>query len=418
MIKVLVIADDFTGALDTGAQFAKKMIKTKVIGKYRNDAAGVTDAGTEVVVVNAETRHLGEDEAYKRVYTIVNDARYAQVGYLYKKTDSGLRGNIGKELQAAMDASAADYLTFVPAFPDMRRTTENGIHYIEGVPVSESAFGRDLSEPVRSSNTRDLFAHVDLPIKNYPVAAHYARGGGREIGIFDAATDADIEHIMDELGGRKCLGVMAGCAGFAQALAGRICGSGQYRPAADIPKKLFVICGSVNEITREEIEYAQQMGMNRITLRPEQVLDEDYLDTDAGAAFLRGLMCACDKEETCIVETGIAQTEETEAYRRAHGISREATRQRIALALGNILHAYFATGRDAIVMIIGGDTWAGCISKAGWPEISICREVEPGVILSSAQIEGKKRWLISKSGGFGTPDLLTKLQHRVEGGDI
>ena len=37
MVKLLIIADDFTGALDTGVQFTKVGIKTKVLVNYRTE---------------------------------------------------------------------------------------------------------------------------------------------------------------------------------------------------------------------------------------------------------------------------------------------------------------------------------------------------------------------------------------------
>lgn len=60
--------------------------------------------------------------------------------YIYKKTDSALRGNIGAELGALVAASGQKILPFVPAFPQMNRITKGGIHYIDGVPVTESSF--------------------------------------------------------------------------------------------------------------------------------------------------------------------------------------------------------------------------------------------------------------------------------------
>ena len=57
------------------------------------------------------------------------------IPHIYKKTDSALRGNIGAELEAMMQASGEEQLPFVPAFPQIGRTTVNGTHFIEGVPV-------------------------------------------------------------------------------------------------------------------------------------------------------------------------------------------------------------------------------------------------------------------------------------------
>ena len=53
MIKLLVIADDFTGALDTGVQFSEKGIEIRVIvddGKA-NSRLNISETGTIQVLV-------------------------------------------------------------------------------------------------------------------------------------------------------------------------------------------------------------------------------------------------------------------------------------------------------------------------------------------------------------------------------
>ncbi len=155
MVTLLIIADDFTGALDTGVKFAARGAAVRVVTDYEYEF-GQTDSGAQVLVMDAETRHLSGEEAYRRVYRIVKRAREARVAYIYKKTDSALRGNIGSELAAALDASGEPVLHFFPAFPKMKRTTRRGIHYIDGVPVQESVFGQDPFEPVRCSFIPDI----------------------------------------------------------------------------------------------------------------------------------------------------------------------------------------------------------------------------------------------------------------------
>ena len=48
MVKLLIIADDFTGALDTGIQFVNKGIATQVFTKMP-EAIGDIDESTEVL---------------------------------------------------------------------------------------------------------------------------------------------------------------------------------------------------------------------------------------------------------------------------------------------------------------------------------------------------------------------------------
>ena len=67
MIKLLVIADDFTGALDTGVQFAGKGMTTKVLNYFPEDEETLKRLQAEVLVIDAQTRHLEGQEAYRKV---------------------------------------------------------------------------------------------------------------------------------------------------------------------------------------------------------------------------------------------------------------------------------------------------------------------------------------------------------------
>ena len=66
MVKLLIIADDFTGALDTGVQFAARGAATSVITDPAFDFAGADD-GLQVLVMDAATRHLRPEQAYSVV---------------------------------------------------------------------------------------------------------------------------------------------------------------------------------------------------------------------------------------------------------------------------------------------------------------------------------------------------------------
>ena len=123
MIKLLVIADDFTGALDTGVQFKAKQTLIQIASEKCIESLKISDHNLQVLIVDAETRHMTAQDAYQTVYQIVQTAVEAGVPCIYKKTDSGLRGNIGSELTAALNASGNKQLHFIPAFPLINRIT-------------------------------------------------------------------------------------------------------------------------------------------------------------------------------------------------------------------------------------------------------------------------------------------------------
>ena len=139
-MKLLILADDFTGALDTGVQFAARGASTCVVV---DPDYPMEQAREQVLILDAETRHLSGQQAYEVVFQAVERALAAGFTHIYKKTDSALRGNVGAELTAVLDAAKASCLAFLPALPKMNRVTRQGIHYIDGVPVAESVFGKD-----------------------------------------------------------------------------------------------------------------------------------------------------------------------------------------------------------------------------------------------------------------------------------
>ena len=137
MIRLLIIADDFTGALDTGIQFRGKQTALRFgqsPGSYLKGLA----PGTKVLIIDAETRHLSPEEAAAVVGRIAKDAADTGTECIYKKTDSGLRGNIGSELMAVLQGTGGKALHFVPALPQLNRITKNGVQYIDGLEVADS----------------------------------------------------------------------------------------------------------------------------------------------------------------------------------------------------------------------------------------------------------------------------------------
>lgn len=103
-----------------------------------------------------------------------------------------MRGNIGAELAALLKASGARNLPFLPAFPQIGRTTKKGVHYIDGVPVNESPFGIDPFEPVRCAEvTKLIHLQTDMPAQNLRPGETASDKTG--ILVYDAATAADLE---------------------------------------------------------------------------------------------------------------------------------------------------------------------------------------------------------------------------------
>jgi uncharacterized protein YgbK (DUF1537 family) len=410
MIKLLVIADDFTGALDTGVQFTARGAAARVETDPLYDFSK-TDHDTQVLVLDAETRHLPPEQAYKIVFRAVRAAQEAHIPYIYKKTDSVLRGNIGSELAAVLDATRAASLPFIPAFPQMKRITAAGIHYVEGVPVAESAFGQDPFDPVRFSSVPEILRQeTDKPVT---VLSQPVRPTADGICVYDADNDVRLWQIGETLG-LENLSISAGCAGFASVLAELLELKGETPAFPTLAPALFVICGSINPVTRTQIKTAVAQGFAHIRLSLPQKMNTMWLNSESCRASVRGWLELARENPCCILDSNDPDgSEETQEFAKIGRLPPEEVRTRISTALGRLSGDLLSGGLNATLMCTGGDTLLALMRTVGVSGLTPIGEVAPGAVLSRFTALGKTWNIISKSGGFGEPDLLCRLAELV-----
>ncbi len=416
MVRLLIIADDFTGALDCGVKLAEGGCGVKVV-------VGVPDSlplDVDVLVLDTETRHLTPADAFETVRRLSRMAIEQGVGCIYKKTDSALRGNVGAELAALLDGSGEDVLPFFPAYPEMGRTVRGGVLYIGETPVADSVFGSDPFEPVKNSFVPDLIAgQADVPIHALPPLKD--RGtlkGQRGILVFDASTPEDHEaagRSLIENGGAP---IMAGCAGFAMCLPRLLGLAGRTaRGLPPLSRRLLVVCGSVNPITVEQIRHAVEHGFRRVGLTPAQKLERGHWEGPEGIAEIEDLRRELLRSDKLIIDTndtpGGASTEE---YAAAHGMDMEAVRTGVSGSLGRVVGELMDAPGLGTLFITGGDTLLQCMNVLGIREMEPLAELDTGIVLSRFRYRGCERTLISKSGGFGEKDLFTGLSRRLAKG--
>ena len=390
MLKLLIVADDFTGALDSGVQFASLGANVRVVTSPEYDLA--CTEGLDVLVFDAESRHTDSQRAYKTVYDFVKKVNDFGVEFVYKKTDSGLRGNIGAELAGAMDALCLEGMAFIPAFPAMRRVTRNGVHYINGVPVAESMFGSDPFEPVKHSDVHEIIAAQT----------------DRNITVYDAETDGDMIAVAGKLG-HKGLRLTGGCAGFAGVLAHVLGYHGKPREVRGMPHQFVMLCGSVNPVTRAQMDYAKEHGFVYRALSPEQKLSPTWPGSAECESAAREWLEEFGKSHAVLDANNPSETEATDAYIREHGLTLEQVRGNISRAVGGAGRALIDEGLDARLMCVGGDTLLALMNAVGVHELEPICEAGLGVVLTSFNYRGRDYYIMTKSGAFGEAELLVKL---------
>ena len=314
--------------------------------------------------------------------------------------------------QAALDASGAAVAYYAPALPRMNRLTQGGIQYIDGVPINESVFGKDPFEPVRSPYIKDLFKNCRAEVvtcqpRNLPPPPQ----DGQQIVICDAENAMDFQCIGMELQRTNSLKILGGCAGFAAALPSFLGLEGEPIRLPCIKAPLLVLCGSLNPITKRQLEYGAAHGGIRISLQSEQ-LTPDYFASPAGQDFLTQIEQQMQGRCDMLIDTGGTETaEDTSAAEQLRG--------QIAGQLGLLMALLLKrpAADHYLPMIIGGDTLMGFMQELSEAEISPLGEAAPGAVLFTAPMATHvSRIIVSKSGGFGDEDLLSRIRQNLQKG--
>lgn len=389
---------------------AKQGIPTIVTTKT-DDIEALFAPNIEVLAIDIESRHSSRESAYRAVYGLVKTAIDCGIACIYKKTDSSLRGNIGAELQAVLDASDANKLNFIPAFPKNNRVTVGGHHYVNGVEVGKLVFGRDPFEPVRHSYIPDIIheqssVNVLLSTSDIPI-------NERTILIHDASDEEDLERIAQTIK-QENVQVLAGCAGFAEYLPQLIHFKKTGRHVQITGKAVLVISGSLNDIALRQINHARFHGYPVTTLSPEQKVRPDYWKHGENEEFLDRIRHNIEHSGIAIIES-VSKKEDlikTNELAKQCGLNKNEMRIRALENIAAMVSTILSGIRIDTLVVFGGDTLIGITEKMGMSGIIPIAEIAPGVVLSEpVNYQGIR--IVSKSGGFGDEDIIEKIIGRI-----
>src|SRR3712207_5328518 len=129
MARAFVVADDITGANTSAARMMTGGLSARTVVEL--DEIEPALRTMDVVAVSTSSRDLPAAEAAARVRAAMQAA--GDVPFVAKRVDSTLRGNVGAELDAVLDALGdTSRALVVPAFPTAGRTTVGGVQHVDG----------------------------------------------------------------------------------------------------------------------------------------------------------------------------------------------------------------------------------------------------------------------------------------------
>lgn len=385
-----MLADDLTGACDTGAQFAARGFRTLVLLSPKSAAAEAAD----LYVLTTDSRADGPDMAGEKVAQGCSALAGIGAPVFYKKIDSTLRGNVGAEIGAVLQVCDFPFAVIAPAFPAMGRALTGGCLWIQG---QGTPAGPNLPERLRAQGLGGVL-HVGcrrLRSGEDALRRQFRRAweqGDRFI-VVDAISENDLHSIARTALAFTPSPLLVGSGGLAAPVAEILAHARtrRYRgtdsdPTSDSPKvagksslaiprpqPVVLFIGSKNPITETQVERLRADGQAQ-SVR----LDERAVET------------AC---ETLAVGKPLVVPIRWEGHEE----------ERALHTLLPLLEGFSARG----LVLSGGDTAALVCRLLGAQALRLVGEIRTGMPwgrLIGGQAHGMA--VCTKAGGFGDENAL------------
>ncbi len=373
MIRLLIIADDLTGAADAVAPLAG-LARTSVVLDSHADWPDHA-----LVAVDTHTRAAAQSIAADRVRAVA--ARALDQGRIVvKKVDSTLRGNVASEIAAVAGALADGgrpaLAVVAPAFPATGRIVRDGVVLVHGQPVDDP-YGGSIRAHLAAGGLSSVVVRAD---DRLPQAFTGAYDDGLATVVVDAESDADLAHVLTAAAACSRPYVLVGSGGLTRQYAARL------RPEPlDLPTDPYgptlVVVGSYSPMAQKQTARLRDRGVPHLTS-----------DTPPAAA------------DTAVHRSGAALLTPS-----AGPVIPAATK-----AIATELARTAATVSDVVrtLVLTGGDTARAVLEAYGVDRLQVQGELEPGVVWS---VTDSGLTVITKAGAFGDADVLVRCLSRVRG---
>jgi uncharacterized protein YgbK (DUF1537 family) len=356
-MRVRLLADDRTGAIDTAVRFvplAGPLLVCWDFAKAQNSTGNLAfDLGT---------RELTDARATKLALTAAELLHGADLAYL--KCDSLLRGSVAQEIVACLHGQHFDHCIIAPAFPAQRRITRDGRQWAAAHGVDEwQLVGPDLA----------------AQLKEFGFSVSRCRPGERAppgLSLWDAETIKALRQIVAEA--RRLPGKVLWCgtAGLAEAMAGA-----EPLRIETISSPLLALIGTDHPVTLRQLTEVEPCC---VVFDPEDA---------AGIATIEAHL---ERKGAAVVTVRMPEVPD-----------RHLAARRIGESFTNLLVELPQPGS---LFVTGGETLSRVCAALGAEALEVQGEIEPGIpvsVLKGGKWDGVK--VISKSGAFGNEGLIRRL---------
>jgi len=404
MKKILIIADDLSGAADCAIGFTRAGHRVVVMLDAVREQM---DPAADTTAIDTDTRRLTPAQAATRTaaaFHALGDAQHR----LYKKIDSTLRGNWAAEVAALRrDAGLA---IVAPAFPATGRVLRDGRVFVHGTPLEQTPTwqlenaGRDasiaamLNEAGLSAEVLDGEALRDDPAGFAARIAASAAAGTDALII-----DTQSEHALRTLA-RVTLDsdvplFWVGSGGLARELSTLTrrpdaeAAAGATADDAHPDRPVLALVGSLSAVSERQCAMLRERtGIEQLVV-PPAVLRRGAAHADWNA--LRAQIGATlSARADLLVRIG-----RDDAFDPAEGAQ-------LSTSLAELVAPHFA--RIGGLIATGGETARAMLSAARISGLHLQAEIEAGVAVGRPLDPNRthRPGIVTKAGAFGTDHAL------------
>ena len=360
--RVLIVADDLTGACDAAVGFAQRGAQTQVL----IDHQWTSSASVEVRAVCTASRDLPVQQSIDRLNWIALQSAVQPHHHVFKKIDSVFRGNTFHEIRAAIDAFPGRFAIIAPSFAALGRRAIQGVILAHDIAGERSI---PIREPLAAAGIHPTWLASGQSATTIERSISQCHAEGQRILFCDAETDEDLNVIVSASQQIQEGVLWIGSGGLAHALAANILAHRrELDPPPSTPQKGIVVVFAGSD--------------HPVTIRQMSALREQH-ETAASSSNLEA------GNEVVIVPITLGVTTETD-------IRTAATR-----FTANQLGCLFMTGGDTAILVC---------RALGIRALNLHREFEPGIPQATA-IGGPFAGctIILKSGGFGESEVISRI---------
>lgn len=424
MPKILILADDLTGANAAGVMVAKNGLDAYTAISFAAETSELSQY--DCIAFSTDSRSIVPAEAYHKVQQAVRHFSEPDTQIYSKRIDSTLRGNLGSETDALLDVLGEDTVAMiVPCFPDAGRIQIGGYLLVNQVPLEKTSVSIDPKNPVHTSQPAELFRQQskynvesiylkdlmgDPRLLCQKIKGLYSRNI-RNI-IFDGQCNKDLDVIARAVieSGVKFAAVDPGP--FTAALI-----KNQIVPK-DNGRKIFAAIGTVNSVAQEQVTTLLATGrVYNVFLDVKEIIDNDIRRENQIAYAVNELLSNCGSYDVCSVIISSIFPQNCiafEPYIKQYGYTENDLSGRINDAIAEVTSRVLKVRKEFKGLFLsGGDIAVSVCQKLGTSGIKLVDEVIPLAVYGEINtVQNQSLKIITKGGMVGGKDaILTSIDY-------